>query len=64
MKRATCVRRLAGLALVAALAAVPLAAQDQDFSKVEIKVIPVAGGIYMLQGAGGISGCPRGATAS
>ena len=28
-------------------------AQDQDFSKVQIKVIPVAGNVYMLQGAGG-----------
>jgi len=28
-------------------------AQDQDFSKVEIKVIKVSGNIYMLQGAGG-----------
>jgi glyoxylase-like metal-dependent hydrolase (beta-lactamase superfamily II) len=27
--------------------------QDRDFSKVEIKVIPVAGSVYMLQGAGG-----------
>src|SRR5437588_4243269 len=29
------------------------AAQDQDFSKVEIQVTRVAGNIYMLQGAGG-----------
>lgn len=29
------------------------AGQQQDFSKVEIKVIPVAGSVYMLQGAGG-----------
>lgn len=29
------------------------AAQDQDFSKVEIKVTKVAGNIYMLEGAGG-----------
>src|SRR5262245_37858642 len=28
-------------------------AQQQDFSKVEIKVHPVAGSIYMLEGAGG-----------
>jgi len=28
-------------------------AQDQDFSKVEIKVTKVSGNIYMLQGAGG-----------
>ena len=49
MKRATCVRLLAGLALLA----LPVAAQQQDFSKVEIKVVPAAGNIYMLQGAGG-----------
>ena len=56
MMRATCVRLLAGLALVA----VPLAAQQQDFSKVEIKVIPAAGNIYMLQGAGGNIGVSAG----
>jgi len=28
-------------------------AQDRDFSKVEIKVTPVAGTVYMLEGAGG-----------
>jgi len=33
-------------------AAVALA-QNQDFSKVEIKVQPVSGSVYMLQGAGG-----------
>ena len=33
-------------------------AQKQDFSKVEIKVSPVAGNVYMLQGAGGnIAAC-------
>ncbi len=30
-----------------------LVAQDQDFSKVEIKVIKVSGNIYLLQGSGG-----------
>jgi glyoxylase-like metal-dependent hydrolase (beta-lactamase superfamily II) len=30
-----------------------LGAQDQDFSKVQIKVSKVAGNVYMLQGAGG-----------
>lgn len=30
-----------------------LVAQDQDFSKVQMKVTHVAGGIYMLEGAGG-----------
>ena len=46
-----------GLAL--ALAALPAAAQ-QDFSKVEIKVVPVSGNIYMLQGAGGNIGVSAG----
>src|SRR5262245_92889 len=30
-----------------------VAAQQQDFSKVEIKVHKVAGNVYMLEGAGG-----------
>ena len=37
-----------------------LLAQDQDFSKVEIKVSKVAGNIYMLQGAGGNIGASVG----
>ncbi len=40
-----------GLAL--ALLSFPAAAQDQDFSKVELKVTKVSGSIYMLQGSGG-----------
>ena len=42
--------------LLAALSLVliaPLAAQDRDFSKVEVKAEKVAGSIYMLTGAGG-----------
>ena len=40
--------------LIAVLGLVALAAaQDQDFSKVQIKVTKVSGDIYMLQGAGG-----------
>jgi cyclase len=35
------------------LLAVAAAAQDQDFSKVQIKVTKVAGTVYMLEGAGG-----------
>ncbi|HEX5715324.1 MAG TPA: MBL fold metallo-hydrolase [Thermoanaerobaculia bacterium] len=31
----------------------PVAAQERDFSKVEVKATPVAGKIHMLQGAGG-----------
>jgi cyclase len=43
---------LAALA-IAALAPRPAAAQQQDFSKVEIKVEHVAGKVYMLTGSGG-----------
>lgn len=39
-----------GLAL---LVAVSLKAQDEDYSKVQIKVTKVAGNVYMLEGAGG-----------
>jgi glyoxylase-like metal-dependent hydrolase (beta-lactamase superfamily II) len=39
--------------LLFALTACVVSAQDQDFSKVEIKVTKVSGNIYMLQGAGG-----------
>ena len=44
-----------GVSVSMALASLPnrAAAQDQDFSKVEIKVTKVSGNIYMLQGAGG-----------
>src|SRR5207302_6632938 len=37
-----------------------LAAQDRDFSKVEMKVTKVAGNVYMLQGAGGNIGASVG----
>jgi cyclase len=40
-------------AVLVALLAAPLAAQEQDFSKVEIKVEKVAGSVSMLAGAGG-----------
>jgi glyoxylase-like metal-dependent hydrolase (beta-lactamase superfamily II) len=42
-----------GLLAVAALPVLPAAAQDRDFSKVEIKATKVAGNVYMLEGAGG-----------
>lgn len=45
---------------VLALAAVFSAAQDQDFSKVEIKVTKVSGTVYMLEGAGGNIGASVG----
>jgi cyclase len=47
---------LMGLLLVAAAAQ----AQEEDFSKVEVKVTPVAGSIYMLEGAGGNIGASVG----
>ena len=40
-------------ALILALAVAPALHAQQDFSKVNITVIPVAKGVYMLQGAGG-----------
>ncbi len=48
-----------GLAAGLALTAVPVMAQP-DFSKVEMKVVPVSGSIYMLQGAGGNIGVSAG----
>ncbi|HKQ63264.1 MAG TPA: MBL fold metallo-hydrolase [Candidatus Polarisedimenticolaceae bacterium] len=39
--------------VVAALACSVAGAQDQDFSKVQLKPTKVAGGVYMLEGAGG-----------
>lgn len=46
--------------LLAASASLNLTAQQQDFSKVEIKTIPVAGNIQMLEGAGGNIGVSTG----
>lgn len=46
--------------LAAGVFACSLAAQDQDFSKVQIKVLKVAGNVYMLQGAGGNIGASVG----
>ncbi len=43
----------AGLAILATLWAQSAFGQAQDFSKVQIKVTPVAGNVYLLQGAGG-----------
>src|SRR5262245_1870997 len=53
-------RRMVRVGLALALAALPAAAEQQDFSKVEMKVVPVAGNIYMLQGAGGNIGVSAG----
>jgi glyoxylase-like metal-dependent hydrolase (beta-lactamase superfamily II) len=55
-----CVRLLAGLALAVIPVTVPVLAQQQDFSKVEVKVVPVSGNIYMLQGSGGNIGVSAG----
>ncbi len=48
-------RNLFGTLALAAALLTPLAAcaQDQDFSKVQIKVTKVSGNIYMLEGSGG-----------
>jgi cyclase len=45
-------RLLVSIALLV-LCAAPVSAQDQDFSKVEVKTVPVAGSVSMLQGSGG-----------
>jgi cyclase len=47
MKNSSCIRCVLFLAIAA------IAQAQQDFSNVEIKAIPVAKNIYMLQGAGG-----------
>src|SRR5438477_10590391 len=47
-------------ALLFLFAAMPLAAQQRDFSKVEIKVQKVAGTVYMLTGSGGNIGVSAG----
>jgi len=41
------------LSILLLLCAIPALAQQQDFSKVEIKATKVAGNVYMLQGSGG-----------
>jgi cyclase len=40
-------------AILCSLAALPAVAQQQDFSKVEVKSQKVAGGVYLLTGSGG-----------
>ena len=48
-------RVIGAVAVLFAVSLVPKCAlaQNQDFSKVQIKVTKVSGNIYMLQGAGG-----------
>ena len=53
-------RKILTLIAVLPLAAGIAAAQDQDFSKVEMKVSKVAGTVYMLEGAGGNIGASVG----
>ena len=56
-------KRLVWVCALAAVCAgtVCVRAQDQDFSKVEIKATKVAGSVYMLEGAGGNIGVSVGA---
>lgn len=49
-------------AAILALAAAPTLLAQQDFSKVNVTIVPVAKGIYMLQGAGGNIGLSVGQT--
>lgn len=51
MRTAGSFQRVVFLSLL--LGAVAAQAQEEDFSKVQVKVTPVAGSIYMLEGAGG-----------
>jgi glyoxylase-like metal-dependent hydrolase (beta-lactamase superfamily II) len=53
MKRTIRVATILAIAGTAMLLCGTASAQDQDFSKVQIKVTKVSGNIYMLEGAGG-----------
>jgi glyoxylase-like metal-dependent hydrolase (beta-lactamase superfamily II) len=53
-------RAISRIAILAALSAGFCFAQNQDFSKVQIKVSKVAGSVYMLVGAGGNIGASVG----
>jgi cyclase len=53
-------RMISRLAVLLCLTAAFSFAQDQDFSKVQIKVTKVAGTVYMLEGAGGNIGASVG----
>ncbi len=52
--------KVCGLAVTVLLACGLIAAQDQDFSKVQMKVSKVGGSVYMLEGAGGNIGASVG----
>src|ERR1035438_8163887 len=58
--RGETMRAISRIAILAALSAGFCFAQNQDFSKVEIKVSKVAGTVYMLVGAGGNIGASVG----
>jgi glyoxylase-like metal-dependent hydrolase (beta-lactamase superfamily II) len=60
MELRTIMRKLAILFAVCAFAGTLAAAQQQDFSKVQMKVTKVAGNVYMLEGAGGNIGASVG----
>jgi cyclase len=52
--------RIQSVLLLLALAAGSAAAQERDFSKVQVKATKVAGNVYMLEGAGGNIGASVG----
>ena len=52
--------RATSIVISALLSVCLLSAQDQDFSKVQMKVTKVAGNVYMLEGAGGNIGASVG----
>ena len=53
-------RRIFVLLAACLFASIMVSAQDQDFSKVQMKVSKVAGNVYMLEGAGGNIGASVG----
>lgn len=54
------IRKLSLAVMFLACAGLAAGAQDQDFSKVQMKVSKVAGSVYMLEGAGGNIGASVG----
>src|SRR4051794_23510227 len=60
VERSELMHKACALAVIMFMACGLIAAQDQDFSKVQMKVTKVAGNIYMLEGAGGNIGASVG----
>src|ERR1700746_329360 len=60
MKSRSSMRKLWIIVASGLLASTLAAAQDEDFSKVQMKVTKVAGSVYMLEGAGGNIGASVG----